>query len=46
MESLEYGCESCGLEFDSFGELEKHYVQAHLNMTNEVASKKGVEALP
>jgi len=34
LETLEYGCGTCGLTFIWHEELERHYVEAHLDMSN------------
>jgi hypothetical protein len=31
----QYECRTCEISFDTHEELEGHYVQSHLNMTNE-----------
>jgi len=35
LETLEYGCGLCERAFESYEELEGHFVRAHLDMTNE-----------
>jgi hypothetical protein len=33
--SLQHRCAPCAIAFESYEDLEKHYVHAHLDMTNE-----------